>query len=125
VRIIGNLPEEPLEREYGELNTTEVVLNDERIEHILKRHFEDFAYFSEYVKETVERPDYILKDVKNRNTVFLVKKLERTNLNIVVRLSIALEDEKWRYNSVMTSYRVCEKNLRKLIDKSKMLYSKE
>jgi len=53
----------------------------------------------------------------------MIKKLPDTNLNVVVRLVLQDEEIK-RKNSVMTFYRIREKNLEKLINKNKLLYSK-
>ena len=48
---------------------------------------------------------------------------EETNLNVVVRFVLQGEDTS-RKNSVMTFYRIREKNLKKLINKNNLLYSK-
>lgn len=54
----------------------------------------------------------------------MIKKLPETNLNVVVR--IALEtDEKGLKNSVMTFYRIRERNLRKMIKKNSILLGKD
>ena len=66
----------------------------------------------------------IIKDCKNENTVFMIKKLESSNLNVVVKL--ILDTDKINYkNSVMTFYRIRNSNLRKLEKKNKTLYKKE
>ncbi len=54
----------------------------------------------------------------------MVKGLPDTNLNVVVRLALDTDDT-GRKNSIMTFYRIREKNLKKLINKSEVLYSKE
>lgn len=46
-----------------------------------------------------------------------------TNLNVVVKLALQGEDESLK-NSVMTFFRIREKNLKKLINKHKILYNK-
>lgn len=40
----------------------------------------------------MENPDFIIKDGKHDGTVFMVKKLQETNLNVVVR--VVLETDK-------------------------------
>ena len=66
----------------------------------------------------------MLLDSKNAGTVFFVKSLDGSNLNIVIR--VALEtDAVGRKNSVMTFYRIRDKNLKKLENKSKTLYKRE
>lgn len=78
----------------------------------------------QYGKQCVQNPDYIIKDCKNENTVFMIMKLPNTNLNVVSRLALET-DKNGLKNSVMTFYRIRKRNLKKLIDKNAVLYSKE
>ena len=57
-------------------------------------------------------------------STFYVKKLLRKNINVVVRVVLETDDSKLK-NSVMTFYRIREKNLKKLIEKNRLLYKKE
>ena len=50
---------------------------------------------------------------KMHSSTFYVKKLLRTNLNVVVRVVLETDD------------RIREKNLKKLIEKNRLLYKKE
>ncbi|MDE5940052.1 MAG: hypothetical protein K2H37_13370, partial [Lachnospiraceae bacterium] len=65
-----------------------------------------------------------IKDIKNKNTVFMVKKLPNINLNVIIKLALDT-DKNGLKNSVMTFYRIRERNLKKLIIKNTLLYSKE
>lgn len=121
---LGKLDTQPLEIEFGKLKTDELIVTNERIEHIKSRHPEDFNLFEKYSLSVVVEPDFIIKDEKNVNTVFMVKKLENTNLNLVVKI-ILETDEKDLKNSVMTFYRIRERNLKKLVDRNKTLYKSE
>lgn len=80
--------------------------------------------FEKYGKDSVENPDFVIKDGKHDGTVFMVKKMQETNLNVVVRVVIETDKEGLK-NSVMTFYRIRERNLRKLIDRNSLLYKKE
>ncbi len=121
---LGKFDTQPLEIEFGKLKTDELIVTNERIEHIKSRHPEDFNLFEKYSLSVVVEPDFIIKDEKNINTVFMVKKLENTNLNLVVKI-ILETDEKDLKNSVMTFYRIRERNLKKLVDRNKTLYKSE
>ena len=70
---LGKINTQPLESEFGKLHTDEIVITNERIEHIKIRHLEDFELFKKYGSETVKLPDMIIKDCKNKGTVFMVK----------------------------------------------------
>ena len=65
----------------------------------------------------------IIKDCKNENTVFMIKKLEVSNLNVVVKLILDTDIINFK-NSVMTFYRIRNSNLRKL-EKRIKLFTKE
>lgn len=121
---LGKINTTPLEKEFGKLKTDEIIITNERIDHIKKRHHEDFLLFEKYGVQTVENPDTIIKDYKNKGTVFMVKKLPDTNLNVVARLVVDDDNENFK-NSVMTFYRIRNRNLEKLANKNKTLYKKE
>ena len=125
---LGSINIQILENEFGKIQTDEIIVTDERIDHIRERHSEDYDLFQQYGRECVADPDLIIKDMKHCGTVFMVKKLLRTNLNVVVRVVLETDDSKLK-NSVMTFYRIREKNLKKLIEKliekNRLLYKKE
>lgn len=121
---LGRLNTQPLETEFGKLKTDEIIITDERIAHIKERHPEDYDLFEKYGKSAVENPDLIIMDSGNENTVFMVKRLPDTNLNVIVRL-ILETDEKDYKNSVMTFYRIRDRNLKKLQNKNKTIYKNE
>ena len=124
IHRLGRINVKILEIEYGKLRTDEIIITNERIEHIKERHAEDYLLFEKYGKESVNSPDMIIKDTKKEGTVFMIKKLPETNLNVVVRVALEREDSRLK-NSVITFYRVREKNLQKLIKKHDLLYKKE
>lgn len=121
---LGFLETSYLEKEFGKLQTEEIIVTQERLEHIKERHAEDYPMFDEFAPQAVKNPDLVLKDAQNEGTIFVVKKLSRTNLNVVVRLALVTDEDGYK-NSVMTFYRIREKNLKKLENKHKVLYKKE
>lgn len=121
---LGKIDTQPLEQEFGKLKTDEIIVTNERLEHIKSRHPEDYSLFEKYGAKTVESPDIIIKDLKNENTVFMVKSLDDTNLNVVAKLILDTDESDYK-NSVMTFYRIRNKNLVKLEKKNKTLYKKE
>ena len=102
----------PDKSEYGELNTSEVIITDERVQHIREHHPADYGLFEKYGKKTIEAPDIIIRDIKNESTAFLVLKLDEINLNMIVRLSVANTDSSEHKNPVMTFYRIRTKILK-------------
>ena len=123
-RLLGRIDLEPLVPAFGEIQTDEVIITDERREHIIERHPQDYDLFLEYGSSAVTQPDIVIKDEKSAGTVFMVKKLANTNLNVVVRVALST-DKKELKNSVMTSYRLRDRNLKKMLEKNEVLYKKE
>ena len=124
IRGLGIINTALLEREFGKIQTDKIIVTNERLSHIQERHPQDYELFERYGQNSVENPDYIIRDMKHKGTVFMVKKLPDTNLNVVVR--VALEtDKEGLQNSVMTFYRIRERNLKKMIGKNGLLYKKE
>ena len=125
--IVGNIgAKDYIEKVFGKLITDEIIVMDERLDHIKKRHAEDFELFKQYLDIAVTNPDYVIKDYKNANTIFMIKKLNNTNLNVVVKIAVDNTDNKYK-NSVITFYRIRDKNLNKLIakDECMILYKRE
>ena len=124
MELLGRINIQLFEQKFGQLQTDEIVITSERLAHICKRHPEDYALFLTFGKTAVENPDFLIADEKNEGTVFAVKKMPGTNLNVVVRLALSTDTVGLK-NSVMTFYRIREKNLKKLLDRNELLYKRE
>ena len=124
IKNLGKIDITMLEGEYGKIQTNEIIITNERTMHIKERYPEDFELFNKYGTESVRHPDMIIKDEKHTETIFMIKKLPGTNLNVVVRVVLETDEDGLK-NSVMTFYRIRERNLRKLEEKNKLLYKRE
>lgn len=126
IRFLGKIKKEVMiiEKEFGKIQTDEIIVTNEREEHIKVRHPEDYELFIKYGAETAHDPDIIIKDGKNEGTVFMIRKLSNTNLNVVVRVALETDEEGLK-NSVMTFYRIRERNLRKMVEKNSSLIGKD
>jgi len=123
-RKLGKLNTDILFEAFGVLQTDEVIVTEERAEHILKQHPNDYDLFLEYADVTVTQPDIVVKDCKNTGTVFMIKRLENININVVTRLALST-DKSGLKNSVMTFFRLRDSNLKKMIKKNELLYKNE
>ena len=117
IRSLGKINMDILSKEFGKIQTDEIIVTDERLFHIKERHPEDYELFEKYGMESVTDPDLIIKDKKHEGTVFMVKRLPDTNLNVVVRVVLGTDDSNLK-NSAMTFYRLRERNLKKQIEKT-------
>lgn len=82
---IGKIDVNLLKKFYN-IKTDELIITKERIEHINKRHKNDYDLYGKYMPEILSRPDYILKDIENVNTVLYLKTIKELNMQMVVKL---------------------------------------
>lgn len=121
---MGTIDKQVFLNKYGALQTDEVIVTGERLVHIQERHPEDYNLFIKHGKECIEHPDLIISDENNIGTVSMIKKLDDTNMNVIVRLVLEGENSAHK-NSVMTFWRIRDKNVAKLIKKNEIIYKRE
>jgi len=125
VQVVGRIRVEKYRVVSANIRTDEVVITDERIEHIRQRHPNDFERYAQYMAEIVEAPDYIL-EANRPNTAFLLKAFEEDGERFQLILRLAVEGDKPEYkNSVITFLNVEEKRYRRYLRTKKVLYKSE
>jgi hypothetical protein len=125
VRIIGKIDIEKYRVVSEEIRTDEVVITDERIQHIQERHPNDFERYSKYMADIVSDPQYIL-EANKPNTAFLLKEFEDAGEKFQLILRLAVEgDAPEHKNSIITFLRVEEKRYRRYLRTKKILYKSE
>ena len=105
--------------------TEDVVITDERIEHIAQGHPNDFEEFSRYLVSAIEDPDYILEG-NMPNTAFVLKSITSKDkkVQLILRLITSNDNSKYK-NSVITFLAIREKKWNKYLRNKKILYKKE
>lgn len=124
VQFIGKLDKSKIGKYGQRIVTEDVILTDERRNHIFQDHSNDFKLIMNNIDRVVLNPNEVLEDLKNRDTVYFIDKLEKNNLNVVVRLNTTNSKEHPQ-NSIMTAWIIRDKNLQKLEKRNKILYKKE
>lgn len=125
IKTLGKLSNiQQIEKEFGKLNTAETIVTSERMNHIKEHHPQDLDLFKKYGVVAIENPNIILSDSKNINTIFMIKQFSDINMNVVIKLALQ-EDGGNKKNSVITFYRIRNRNVKKLAEKNKVLYKKE
>ena len=76
------------------------------------------------IARIIENPDEVLEDNKNKDTLFFIGKLNKNNLNIVIKLNTT-NSEEHPSNSIMTAWIIREKNLKKAREKNNTIYKME
>lgn len=107
------------------MNGNHVILRKERLEHIRERHPEVVDLIKEKYKEILENPNYILKDKQYLDSVWFIKKLENSNINIILKLSLKNKiKHKGLENSIITAYGMSNKQLKRYVNKLEKLLTK-
>lgn len=121
---VGEIDKEFFEKYFGKLKTNEVIITDERIAHIKENHPKDYGLFEKYVSICISSPDRIITDERNEATVYMIKKVDDGNLNVVLKLMLEKGNSDFK-NFIITFWKIRDKNVKKLEKKNKILYKKE
>lgn len=124
MQYIGKLDKEKLGKYKNKIITEDVVLTDERKQHIYNNHPKDYKRIIENIQMAVLNPKEILEDAKNIDTVFFISKLDKNNLNVIVKLNTT-NNKTHPQNSIMTAWVIRDSNLKKLRENNKTIYKNE
>ena len=125
MQYIGKIDIKKLEKYKEKIITDEVILTDERKEHIRKRHPEDYEKYITYIPNIIERPDYILEDVNNDDTILLLKAINnREKVQVVIKLQTVIQEVN-KCNSILTFWHIRDRNYKSTIRNNKLLYKSE
>lgn len=112
---IGKLDISSLTKSY-DIKTDKLIITKERIEHINKRHNNNYNLYNKYMKEIIESPDYILEDIENTNTLLYLKTIKELNLQMVVKLQTEYNANK--SNTVITFWHMRKRSYNQIINKN-------
>lgn len=106
--------------------TDEVIITDERIQHIKERHPNDYEKYYEYLRNIVEDPDFIVEANKPNTALVLkeIKESEEKRFKTVLRLTTSTDNPDFK-NSIITFMKINEKEWSRLIRNKQILYKKE
>ena len=125
MQSIGKIDVEKYKVVSDRIRTDEVVITDERIQHIRDRHPQDFERYSVYIKDIVESPQYIL-EANKPDTAFVLKEYVKDGERFQLILRLAVEGDKPGYkNSVIAFLKVEEKRFKRYLRTKKVLYKSE
>ena len=107
-----------------DIRTDEVIITDERIQHIQERHPDDYERFSTYLAEIVQNPDYIIRDPRPQ-TGMLLKEITvgETGEHFRIALRLAASQDPAHYkNSIITFLKIRQKEWERLVHNKEILY---
>lgn len=125
VRVVGKINRNIYSVVSPHIQTDEVIITDERIAHIQKRHPNAFEQYTKYIQKIIEEPDYIL-EANKPNTAFVLKEFTENDKRFQLILRLTVEGEQPGYkNSIITFLNVEEKRYRRYLRTKNILYKSE
>ncbi|GHU79852.1 hypothetical protein AGMMS49992_32320 [Clostridia bacterium] len=123
VNFVGRLDPAKIAAIWQGVRVT-VVLPDERIDHIMEGHADDYIQYGSYIADVVQDPDYILLDKDHPNTALYIGKVPGSNISVVIKLALQT-DAADLLSSVITMYRLGEKRKKTMLKNNPMIYKRE
>ena len=125
VQLVGHIDRKIYSVISDDIRTDEVVITQERIDHIRQRHPGDYERFAKYIVHMVENPQYIL-EANRPHTAFVLNEYmeDGERFELILRLSVSSDPETYE-NSVITFLRVNERKWAKYLRNKKILYKSE
>lgn len=123
--FIGRIDVKKFKAVSDDIITDEVIITDERVQHIKERHPNDFERYCRYMKEIIEDPDYII-EANKPNSALLLKSFyaDGKYFKTVLRLVTSADDPNFM-NSIITFMKINEPEWNRMIKNKKILYKHE
>lgn len=109
MHIIGKIDINIYKCVTEDIQTDEVIITDERINHIMERHPNDYEKYYSYMNEIISRHDFII-EANKPNTALILK---------------SFNDEKSFKNSIITFMKINDKEWNRLLKNKKILCKSE
>lgn len=124
VHLIGKLDKKIYKCITEDIVTDEVIITNERIQHIKDRHPNDFERFYDYMPEIIRDPDYIIKANKP-NTAIILKEVVNNGKKFQLVLRLVTPTDKINLkNSIITFLNINERTWNKYLRNKEILYKK-
>ena len=108
-----------------DITTDEVIITDERIQHIKEHHPNNYEKKYSYMRSIIENPEYII-EANKPNTALILKSFFffYETFKTVLRLITSSDNSKFK-NSIITFMKINEKEWNRLLKNKKILYKSE
>ena len=107
-----------------DIPTSEVIITDERIQHIKNHHPGHFEVIEPYLKTALEAPDYILEDAPNTGLILKTIYENGLRLQMVLRIHTSTDSPGFK-NSVISAWKISESRWNNYLRNKKILYKSE
>lgn len=126
LHLVGKIDKKIYRCVTDDIVTDDVIITNERIQHIKERHPNDYERFYNFLEEVVKYPDYIVETNKP-NTALVLKEMKSETgeqFKTVLRLLTSTDNPEFK-NSIITFMKINEKEWNRLLKNKRILYKKE
>lgn len=125
MHIVGKLDKNIYRCITDDIITDDVIITEERINHIKERHPNDYEKYYTYMREVIEIPDYIIGGNKP-NSALILKEFSNGEEQFKTILRIITSKDNFDFkNSIITFMRINNKEWERLLKNKEILYKKE
>ena len=102
MQLVGKIDRDIYSCITEDIVTEDVIITEERIEHIKERHPNDYERFYCYLPEIISSPDYIV-EANKPNTAVILKEVgeQGERFKLVLRIKVQGDPQEYK-NSIMT-----------------------
>lgn len=126
MHFVGKLNKDIYSCISDDIQTDDVIITEERIQHIKDRHPNDYERYCEFLTEIVVRPDYIVETNKPKTALILKEFIGEggETFKTVLRLVTSTDEPEFK-NSIITFMRINRKEWTRLLKNKRILYKRE
>ncbi len=125
MHTVGRIDREIYKCVAESIQTDEVIITDERVQHIMDRHPGDYERYFQYIPTIITDPDYIFTGNKPNTGVILKKGFHQNDyFQLILRFKTDFDDPSFK-NSIITFLKISERTWRKYLRSKNFLYKKD
>lgn len=123
--IVGRINKEIYSCITKNIVTDIVIITDNQLNHILKRHPDAYKDIVNYLEKIISSPDYIIED-KHIYTGLVIKKIKANGkyAQMVLRINTPADKSEYK-NSIISCWEISEKRLSNYLKNKRILYKRE
>lgn len=104
--------------------TDKVIITRKQLLHIKKRHPEAYQVTIRFIREILNRPDYIIKD-KKPDSGLVIRRMDSGHTHSLPVLRLVTSQKDGYKNSIITGWEISDDRLKNYLKNREILYRRE
>lgn len=124
MQYIGKINKEKFKDITDNITAEEVILTEQQVEHIKKRHPNDYENYFNYFNEIIENPDYIIRDSMKNTGILLKEIIEKDErFQLILRLHTNEDNPNYK-NSIITFFKISKKKYNQYLRNKEIIWKR-